>query len=71
MAYVDVLVAAIVAQILVLPGEKGQLIIAGLSTKYRPVTVVSAAMLAFGLWTAVEIQVGGYVRQVLPRPIST
>nr|WP_264475292.1 TMEM165/GDT1 family protein [Halorubellus salinus] len=50
----------------VLPGEKVQFIIAGLSTRYNPLVVVAAAGSAFALWTVVEIQAGSLVQQVLP-----
>ena len=64
--WIDILVTAFVAQLMVLPGEKVQVIIAGLSTRYHPLTVVGAAGLAFGIWTFIEIQVGGYIKDVLP-----
>jgi hypothetical protein len=46
-AWLDVAMIAFVAQVAVLPGEKVQFIIAGLSTRYNPLLVVSAAGLAF------------------------
>jgi len=52
------MVAAMVAQLFVLPGEKVQFIIAGLATRFNPLTVVSAAGLAFAGWTALEIWLG-------------
>ncbi len=52
------MVAAMVAQLAVLPGEKVQFIIAGLATRFDPLTVVSAAGLAFAGWTALEIWFG-------------
>jgi putative Ca2+/H+ antiporter (TMEM165/GDT1 family) len=53
------------AQLAVLPGEKVQFIIAGLSTRYHPLLVVSAAGAAFAGWTAVEVTVGRAVQQAL------
>ena len=61
-----VVVTALVAQLLVLPGEKVQFIIAGLSTRYRPWVVVSAAGLAFAGWTALEIMLGEALKGALP-----
>jgi len=57
---------AFTAQLAVLPGEKVQLIIATLSTRYRPFIVVSAAGTAFAGWTAVEIAVGEALTRLLP-----
>ncbi len=62
----EVVVAAFVAQLLVLPGEKVQFIIAGLSTRYDPLTVVAAAGSAFAGWTALEIAFGEALTRVLP-----
>jgi putative Ca2+/H+ antiporter (TMEM165/GDT1 family) len=64
--FLAVVVRALVAQLLVLPGEKVQFIIAGLSTRYRPWIVVSAAGLAFAGWTALEIVLGEALRGALP-----
>jgi putative Ca2+/H+ antiporter (TMEM165/GDT1 family) len=62
----ELVVIAFVAQLMVLPGEKVQFIIAGLSTRYNPLVVVAAAGSAFAGWTIVEIYVGGVIRDVLP-----
>jgi putative Ca2+/H+ antiporter (TMEM165/GDT1 family) len=62
----EVVVAAFVAQLLVLPGEKVQFIIAGLSTRYDPLTVVAAAGSAFAGWTALEIAFGEALTRILP-----
>jgi putative Ca2+/H+ antiporter (TMEM165/GDT1 family) len=64
--WLQVLVIAFGAQLAVLPGEKVQFIIAGLSTRYSPVIVVSAAASAFAGWTALEIWFG----QALQRALS-
>ena len=64
--FATVVVAALVAQVLVLPGEKVQFISAGLSTRYRPWLVVSAAGLAFAGWTALEIWFGQALKGALP-----
>nr|WP_157512210.1 TMEM165/GDT1 family protein [Halapricum sp. CBA1109] len=54
------------AQLAVLPGEKVQFIIAGLSTRYHPLLVVSAAGAAFAGWTALEIGLGSALKGALP-----
>ncbi|QLG63574.1 TMEM165/GDT1 family protein [Halorarum salinum] len=64
--YPELVVVAAIAQLAVLPGEKVQFIIAGLSTRYRPAIVVAAAATAFAAWTAVEIAFGAAVQEVLP-----
>ncbi|ELZ25090.1 hypothetical protein C475_11104 [Halosimplex carlsbadense 2-9-1] len=64
--FLTVMFAAMVAQLVVLPGEKVQFIIAGLSTRFRPLTVVSAAGLAFAGWTALEIWFGQALKGALP-----
>ncbi len=65
-AFLEVLVVAALAQLAVLPGEKVQLIIAALSTRFSPLLVVSAAGLAFALWTVLEILFGQALQQALP-----
>ena len=65
--FAAVVVTAMVAQLVVLPGEKVQFIIAGLSTRYRPYLVVSAAGLAFAGWTALEIWLGEALQGALPQ----
>ncbi|MFB6304897.1 MAG: TMEM165/GDT1 family protein [Haloferacaceae archaeon] len=66
MTWVEVATIAFFAQLSVLPGEKVQFIIAGLSTRYNPFLVVAAAGTAFAGWTALEIAFGSYLQQVLP-----
>ena len=61
-----IVAVAAVAQLTVLPGEKVQFIIAGLSTRYSPVMVVGAAGSAFAGWTAVEIAFGEAIQRLLP-----
>ena len=64
--FLEIVGIAFVTQLLVLPGEKVQFIIAGLATRYRPLLVVSAAGAAFAGWTAVEIAFGAAVQGLLP-----
>jgi putative Ca2+/H+ antiporter (TMEM165/GDT1 family) len=63
--FVEVAAVAFAAQLAVLPGEKVQFIIAGLSTRYDPKVVVAAAGTAFAGWTAVEIWFGAAVQELL------
>lgn len=63
----EIFIIAMTAQLAVLPGEKVQFIISGLSTKYHPWIVVSAAATAFAGWTAVELVVGNALKGALPR----
>ncbi len=65
-AFVEIALVAALAQLTVLPGEKVQFIIAGLSTRYRPLLVVGAAATAFAGWTALEILFGNALQQALP-----
>ena len=64
--WIEILTVAFVAQLVVLPGEKVQFIIAGLSTRYNPLVVVSAAGTAFAGWTALEILFGEALQRALP-----
>ncbi len=64
--FVEIAVVAFGFQLAVLPGEKVQFIIAGLSTRYSPYLVVAAAGSAFAGWTAVEIAFGSAIRDALP-----
>ncbi|MFB6193835.1 MAG: TMEM165/GDT1 family protein [Halobaculum sp.] len=66
MEFWTIVVVAAIAQLTVLPGEKVQFIIAGLSTRYSPALVVGAAGTAFAGWTAVEIAFGQAVQNLLP-----
>ncbi|WP_152042168.1 TMEM165/GDT1 family protein [Salinigranum salinum] len=64
--FVEVAAVAFAAQLAVLPGEKVQFIIAGLSTRYDPKVVVAAAGTAFAGWTALEIWFGAALKGALP-----
>ena len=63
--FVEVAAVAFAAQLAVLPGEKVQFIIAGLSTRYDPKVVVAAAGTAFAGWTALEIWFGAALKGML------
>ena len=64
--YPAIVVVAFLAQLAVLPGEKGQFIVAALSTRYHPLGVVAAAGAAFAGWTALEIWLGSALQAALP-----
>ncbi|MFB6086815.1 MAG: TMEM165/GDT1 family protein [Halodesulfurarchaeum sp.] len=66
MGWFEIFVIALSAQLAVLPGEKVQFIIAGLSTRFHPWIVVGAAGAAFAGWTAIELVVGNALNDVLP-----
>jgi len=63
--FLAITVVALTAQLAVLPGEKVQFLISGLSTHYHPVVVVSAAGTAFAGWTALEIWFGQAIKGAL------
>ncbi|WP_430505197.1 TMEM165/GDT1 family protein [Haloparvum sp. PAK95] len=67
--FFEIVVIAATAQLAVLPGEKVQFLIAGLSTRYHPAVVVSAAGASFAGWTALEIWFGSAVKGMLPPTI--
>ncbi|NHX37636.1 MULTISPECIES: TMEM165/GDT1 family protein [Halolamina] len=64
--WLDILISAFVLQLLALPGEKGQIVIAALATKYNPYMVVAGAATAFGGWTVLEILLGNALKGALP-----
>ena len=64
--FVEIVAVAAIAQLTVLPGEKVQFIIAGLSTRFDPKVVVGAAATAFAGWTALEIAFGRAIQRALP-----
>lgn len=64
--WIEVVTTAFLLQLLALPGEKGQFVIAGLSTRYNPYWVVAGAATAFGGWTALEILLGEALKGALP-----
>jgi len=65
--WLAIVFVAATAQLAVLPGEKVQFIIAGLSTRYHPLLVVSAAGAAFAGWTVLEIWFGSALKGALPQ----
>ncbi|ELZ91739.1 hypothetical protein C440_15534 [Haloferax mucosum ATCC BAA-1512] len=67
--WTEVVIIAFVSQLAVLPGEKVQFIIAGLSTRYDPKVVVAAAGSAFAGWTALEIVLGMTLKNAFPAAV--
>src|SRR6056297_1948067 len=65
--WLEIVIVAFTAHLAVLPGEKVQFIIAGLSTRYSPWIVVAAAGSAFAGWTALEIWFGSALKGALPQ----
>ncbi|XGI84417.1 TMEM165/GDT1 family protein [Halorutilales archaeon Cl-col2-1] len=65
-AWIEVITTAFFLQLMSLPGEKGQIVIAGLATKYSPWMVVAGASTAFGGWTVLEILLGNALKGALP-----
>jgi putative Ca2+/H+ antiporter (TMEM165/GDT1 family) len=65
-AWSEVVLSAFLLQLLALPGEKGQLVIAGLATTYRPSVVIAGAATAFGGWTVLEILLGTALQGAAP-----
>lgn len=64
--FFEVVFTAFLFQLIALPGEKGQLIIGSLATKYNPYLVVAGAATAFGGWTVIEILFGTALKGALP-----
>lgn len=64
--FLGVVAVAFALQVLALPGEKGQLVVAGLATRYPTRAVVAGAATAFGVWTAVEIVLARRLVGALP-----
>lgn len=60
------LAASFLANLLATFGDKGQLVVITLATRYDAKRVFVGAMAAFGLWSALEVSFGSYVTAVLP-----
>ena len=60
------LVAAFLANMLATFGDKGQLVVVTLASRYDATKVFLGAMGAFTLWSALEVLLGQYVVAVLP-----
>lgn len=65
------LAAAFLANLLATFGDKGQLVVITLATRYDAKNVFLGAMGAFTLWSALEVMFGQYVVSVLPAGVVT
>ena len=65
------LAAAFLANLLATFGDKGQLVVITLATRYDAKKVFFGAMGAFTLWSALEVAFGQYVVAVLPAGVVT
>lgn len=60
------LLASFLANLLATFGDKGQLVVITLASRYDAKRVFVGAMAAFGLWSALEVAFGSYVTAFLP-----
>ncbi|MEF8801186.1 MAG: TMEM165/GDT1 family protein [Halolamina sp.] len=65
------LIAAFLANLLATFGDKGQLVVVTLASRYDTKKVFLGAMGAFTLWSGVEVILGQYVVTVLPDDVVT
>lgn len=65
------LVTAFLANLLATFGDKGQLVVVALASRYDSEKVFLGAMGAFTIWSAVEVVLGQYVVAVLPDGVVT
>lgn len=65
------LAAAFLANLLATFGDKGQLVVITLATRYDAKNVFVGAMGAFALWSALEVAFGQYVVSILPASVVT
>ncbi|MFC7156788.1 TMEM165/GDT1 family protein [Halomarina halobia] len=60
------LVAAFLVNLLATVGDKGQLVVVTLASRYDAKTVFLGAMGAFALWSALEVALGAWLVRALP-----
>jgi putative Ca2+/H+ antiporter (TMEM165/GDT1 family) len=65
------LVTAFLANLLATFGDKGQLVVVTLASRYDAKKVFVGAMGAFSLWSALEVLLGQYVVSLLPAGVVT
>lgn len=65
------LLAAFLANLLATFGDKGQLVVFMLASRYDAKKVFAGAMAAFSLWSAVEVLVGAWITRVIPGDLMT
>lgn len=65
------LVAAFLANFLATFGDKGQLVVVTLASRYDAKRVFAGAVAAFGLWSAVEVLLGRWITRTIPGGVVT
>lgn len=65
------LVTAFLANLLATFGDKGQLVVVTLASRYDAKRVFAGAIAAFGLWSAVEVILGQWITRTLPASAIT
>ena len=65
------LVASFLSNLLATFGDKGQLVVVVLASRYDPKRVFLGAMAAFGLWSGLEVIFGAWITRVLPANTMT
>ncbi|MFB6161311.1 MAG: TMEM165/GDT1 family protein [Haloferacaceae archaeon] len=63
--------AAFLANMLATFGDKGQLVVVTLASRYDAKKVFAGAMGAFALWSALEVALGSWITSVLPAGVMT
>jgi putative Ca2+/H+ antiporter (TMEM165/GDT1 family) len=65
------LVASFLSNLLATFGDKGQLVVVVLASRYDPKRVFLGAMAAFGLWSGLEVVFGAWITNILPGSTMT
>ncbi|MFB6189706.1 MAG: TMEM165/GDT1 family protein [Halapricum sp.] len=65
------LLAAFLANLLATFGDKGQLVVLVLASKYDAKKVFAGAVSAFAVWSAIEVTVGSWITHVVPGSLMT
>jgi putative Ca2+/H+ antiporter (TMEM165/GDT1 family) len=65
------LAASFLSNLLATFGDKGQLVVVMLASRYDPKRVFLGATAAFGLWSALEVAFGAWITRVLPGDVMT
>jgi putative Ca2+/H+ antiporter (TMEM165/GDT1 family) len=65
------LLAAFLANLLATFGDKGQLVVVTLASRYDAKRVFAGSMAAFGLWSAVEVVFGQWITRTVPEGVMT
>lgn len=65
------LLASFLSNLLATFGDKGQLVVVMLASRYDPRRVFLGAMGAFGLWSGLEVLFGSWITHLLPAGVMT